>query len=386
MNIADVKAVAVDGQNRSTMAPNAATSWMAEARVASPMASYPRYAAVRSQWTPTWPGLGVVITADDGTQGLGMSAAGRPVASLVDDYLGPRITGEPVLATERIYDMMVRLSTAFGSTGIASYAMSAIDLALWDLKGKILDRPVYELLGGPARDEILCYATGPQHEWHLELGFTATKHPLVYGPADGLDGITRNIDDIAGLRELIGPDIELMLDCWMGLDVAYAVRLIEDLRPFKLKWVEEILRPEDMDAHAELRRRIPWQSLATGEHWSTPMPFQHAARHHLVDVFQPDIQWVGGLTPLVHICAIAAASGISVIPHGGMNDPYGQHACYAMPNIPWGEYFVSAPRGTDLTDAVTVAGAAHPVNGRLRPSDAPGFGIEIDLATLPLYS
>ena len=129
--------------------------------------------------------MGVVVTAEDGTQGLGISTLGRPLAALVDDYLGPRIIGEPALATERIYDMMLRLCSPFGATGIASYAVSAIDLALWDLKGKVLDRPVYELLGGPARDEIVCYATGPQHEWHMELGFTppniraATARPTV---------------------------------------------------------------------------------------------------------------------------------------------------------------------------------------------------------------
>ena len=87
--------------------------------------------------------------------------------------------------------MMLRLCSPFGATGIASYAVSAIDLALWDLKGKVLDRPVYELLGGPARDEIVCYATGPQHEWHMKLGFTGTKHPCRYGPSDGLDGLRR---------------------------------------------------------------------------------------------------------------------------------------------------------------------------------------------------
>ncbi len=385
MNIASVQAVALDfGERRATSKPRA--SWTEDARVGSPMAPYPRYAEVRSSWTPNWPGVGVVVTAEDGTQGLGIGTIGRPMAALVDDYLGPRIVGEPALATERLYDMMLRLCSPFGATGIASYAVSAIDLALWDLKGKVLDRPVYELMGGPSRDEIVCYATGPQHEWHLELGFTATKHPCRYGPSDGLDGLRRNVDDIAALRDLVGPDVELMLDCWMSLDVEYAVRLIEELRPFKLKWIEEALRSEDMDSHAALRDRVPWQALATGEHWYTPAPFQHAASRRLVDILQPDIMWVGGITALMRICAIADAAGLSVIPHAGVNEPYGQHACFALPGIPWGEYFVASGPGTDLADAVSVPGAAHPVNGRLRPSDAPGFGIEIDLATLQPYS
>ena len=120
----------------------------------------------------------------------------------------------------------------------------------------------------------------------------------------------------------------------MAFDVEYAVRLAEALRPYKLKWMEETLRSEDFDTHAALRQRVPWQTLATGEHWYTTVPFQHAAGRHLVDIFQPDIHWVGGLTAITKICAIAEAAGISVIPHGGGNTPYGQHACYALSAIP----------------------------------------------------
>lgn len=382
MNIASVETIPLDLRGPSTLSSNPTSSWTDRARVASPLAPYPRYAAVRTSWTPEWQSVGVVVTADDGTQGLGIGTLGRPMTALIEDYFGPRIISEPALATERLYDLMVRLCAPFGATGIASYAVSAIDLALWDLKGKVLDRPVYMLLGGPARDNVICYATGPQHEWHLELGFTATKHPLVYCPSDGLDGLKRNIEEISALRELVGPNIELMVDCWMGLDVDYAVQLIEELQPLKLKWVEEVLPPDHIDAHAELRHRVPWQTLATGEHWYTPMPFHYAVKHRLVDILQPDIQWVGGLTPLMRICAIADAAGIAVIPHGGVNSPYGQHACYALPNISWGEYFVAATPGTDLADAISVPGAAHPINGLLKPSDAPGFGLEIDLSNL----
>ena len=199
---------------------------------------------------------------------------------------------------------------------------------------------------------------------------------------DGLDGLQKNVELIAGIREKVGTGVEIMLDCWMAFDVEYAVRLAEELRPHKLKWLEEVLRSEDFDAHAELRARVPWQTLATGEHWFTTVPFQHAASRHLVDIFQPDINWVGGLTPLVKICAIAEAAGISVIPHGGGNTPYGQHVAYAMPAIPWAECFISSPPGVPLKEATRLPGMAYPVNGRMKPSDAPGFGVEIDPSTL----
>lgn len=357
-------------------------SWTASGPVANPLTRYPRYAAYRPSWMPTWDNFGCVVEAEDGTWGFALANHGKPVAVLIDEYFGPRLTGEDCMSVEKVYDMAVRLCAPFGAAGLASYAVSAIDLALWDLKGKLLAKPVYELLGGPARDELFCYSTGGDTDWYMELGFTASKLPCPYGPADGPDGLKRNVQLIAETREQVGDDVELMLDCWMAFDVEYAVRLAEEVRPYRLKWMEECLRSEDIDAHAELRRRLPWQTLATGEHWYTTAPFQYAASHHLVDILQPDINWVGGLTPIVKICAIAEAAGIAVIPHGGGNTPYGQHACYAMPAIPWTECFVASPPGVPPEEAARLPGMATAKNGRMRPSDAPGFGLEITAADL----
>ena len=363
------------------------TSWN-ESPVANPMTRYPRYAKSRPSRMTNWENFGCLVEAEDGTWGFAVGNHGKPVATIIDEYLGPRLVGENCMAIEKIYDMMVRMGSPYGATGLHSYAVSAIDLALWDLKGKILDRPVYELLGGPAREELFCYSTGGDTDWYMELGFKATKLPCKYGPADGLDGLKKNVEFIGSTRELIGDDVELMLDCWMGFDIEYAVRLAEELRPFKLKWMEEILPSEDFDAHAELRRRVPWQTLATGEHWYTTVPFQHAASKHLVDIMQPDINWVGGMTAIVKICAIAEAANISVIPHGGGNTPYGQHACFAMPAIPWTECYIATPPGVPierLGGNKSFPGMSVPNNSKMVPSNAPGFGLEIDKGDLKPY-
>ena len=363
------------------------TSWN-ESPVANPMTRYPRYAKSRPSWMTNWENFGCLVEAEDGTWGFAVGNYGKPVATIIDEYLGPRLVGENCMAIEKIYDMMVRMGSPYGATGLHSYAVSAIDLALWDLKGKILDRPVYELLGGPAREELFCYSTGGDTDWYMELGFKATKLPCKYGPADGLDGLKKNVEFIGSTRELIGDDVELMLDCWMGFDIEYAVRLAEELRPFKLKWMEEILPSEDFDAHAELRRRVPWQTLATGEHWYTTVPFQHAASKHLVDIMQPDINWVGGMTAIVKICAIAEAANISVIPHGGGNTPYGQHACFAMPAITWTECYIATPPGVPierLGGNKSFPGMSVPNNSKMVPSNAPGFGLEIDKGDLKPY-
>lgn len=360
-------------------------SWVESGPVANPMTRYPRYAAYRPSWMPTDGEFIVVVEAEDGTRGFAVAVHGKPVAALVDDYLGPRLVGESALAIEKCYDMMVRMCSPFGATGLASYAVSAIDLALWDLKGKLWQKPVYELIGGPARDELFCYSTGGDTDWYMELGFKATKLPCPYGPADGNAGFKRNVELIARTRKSVGDDVELMLDCWMAFDTEYAVKLADALRPFGLKWMEECLRSEDFDAHAELRRRVPWQTLATGEHWYTTYPFQHAVGRKLVDILQPDIQWVGGLTPIIKICAIAEAASVSVIPHGGGNTPYGQHACYAMPAIPWTECFVPTPPGVPPEEAARLPGMATPKGGAMKPGDAPGFGVDIQIDRLPRF-
>jgi L-rhamnonate dehydratase len=128
-----------------------------------------------------------------------------------------------------------------------------------------------------------------------------------------------------------------------------------------------------------LLARLPGHTLATGEHWYTPLPFACAAARRSADVFQPDIGWVGGLTACLKICHIAEGAGISVIPHAGMNTPYGQHLGFAMPNIPWGECFVTSPPGVPLAETALFAGMAVPVDGFLTPNDGPGFGLGLTL-------
>jgi L-rhamnonate dehydratase len=323
--------------------------------------------------------VGCLVTAVDGTWGLGMSSYGRPVAAIVNDHLGPLLVGADCLATERAWDLMTRAASPYSPAGLASYAISAIDLALWDLKGKLLGQPVYELLGGPARDRIFCYATGNDTDWHLELGFRATKLACPFGPADGLAGLAENEALVARARELVGPGVELMLDCWMAFDVEYAVRLAERLRPYRLRWIEDCLVPEDLDAHVALRERLPWQGLATGEHWYGVHAFAFAAGRRLVDVFQPDVLWVGGATATARVCRLAGAAGIAVMPHAGMNTPYGQHLGLAMREIPWGELFLGSAPGVPLAETVALPGTAVPRDGYLVPSDAPGFGLEVTL-------
>ena len=197
-----------------------------------PLDRYDRFRADHSG-TPPWHRIACVVTAEDGTWGLGLTVHSPPVLPIINDHFASLLADENCMATEKLWDVMVRSTAAYGGQGLASYAISAVDTALWDLKGKLLQKPVYELLGGPQKDKIFCYASGFEQEWYMELGFKATKLFTPWGAADGLDGLVKIEELVASTRQFIGDDIELCLDCWLSQDVEHLVRLAEMLRPYR---------------------------------------------------------------------------------------------------------------------------------------------------------
>ena len=332
-----------------------------------------------ARFSPPWGEVVCVVTASDGTFGVGMTSQAGPVIPIINDFFGPMIAGEPVLATEKLWNMMARSSnSAYGASGLASFAISAVDLALWDLKGKILGVPVYELIGGPARDRTRCYATGNDLDDLRDRGFDAFKLACTVGPAAATAGIEQTERLVAGARSELGPDADIMLDCWAVHDPSYAVRLGEALRPYRLTWIEDYVQPDDWPGYADVRRRLPSAMLAAGERWYTDRVFAHAAAQGLVDVMQPDVQWVGGATAVLKIATIAAAAGLELAVHGACNDSYGQHLSHGLPGSRWAEMFVGCGPGESLMGAWrSTPGMALPTDGRLVPNDAPGFGIDL---------
>ena len=360
--------------------------WWETAEVANPLSGNPALKRHRNLWLPPWEACWARVVLEDGTIGYGMGGYGRPVAAVIDDHLAPHLVGHDVMAGAHLHDLMVRLTMPYGPGGLASYAVSAVDLALWDARGKALGMPVWQLLGGKTRERIFCYVTGNDVDWYQELGFRAFKLACPYGPADGRDGIARNVEFVAAARERIGDDCELMLDCWMAFDVEYALRLAEALRPYRLRWMEEMLPPDDLDAHVELRQRLPWMTLTTGEHWYGAKPFHWALTHRVADILQPDLNWCGGLTTARDIATMAAAAGTEMILHAGGNTAFGQHASVALPAVRWLETFVGTPPGVPLAEGWGLPGVAYPVDGWLTPSDGPGFGLETPDAWFTPYA
>lgn len=378
MKIKEIQAVKLNIPSRvNKHTPPRRPSWVESAEVANPMSKYPRFKRHRSRWMPKWGDVFVKVTVEDGTWGLGQTSFGNPVATIIDGHFAPMLAGENCFAIEKIWDMMFRMSKPYGSLGLTSCAMSAVDLALWDVIGKIKNQPVYELLGGPVRDRLFAYATGNDTDWQIELGFKAVKLACPYGPADGLSGLNANEKLVAETREFVGDSVEIMLDCYMAFDVDYTIRLARRLKPYRLKWIEEFLIPEDIDGHVKVRNAVNWVSLASGEHLYTRWPFKQLIERGCLDILQPDIYWVGGITECVKICHMADAAGLTVIFHGGGLTQYGLHLSAAMPNTPWVEYFVGTPPGVPLEETKPFEGETVPKDSYIAPNEGPGFGLEV---------
>lgn len=347
---------------------------------AFPINKYPEFSNIHTRIPGAVPGnFWVRITAEDGTWGLGQGSWGAPAVAVIVDTYAPMIIGRDALATELISDMLWRASQRQGQEGVNSFARSAIDLALWDLKGKLLNQPVYALLGGPVRNSIDCYCTSDDLDWAAELGFERFKisNPVHYDQgSNGLDLIEQHI---AGARETIG-DSELMFNPVMSFNVDFAVRVAERLRPYQLRWIEDPLMPWDTRGLRELRERASWVSWATGENHHGRHLFRELLELRAVDVIQPDVRWCGGLTELLKIYTIAEAFGVQTIPHFGANNAFGQHFLMAAPEAPLGEYWMGSDPGIPLENVSTVPGVAVPKDGRVTVSDAPGFGMDIPAA------
>ena len=173
-----------------------------------------------------------------------------------------------------------------------------------------------------------------------------------------------------------------MNDFWMAFDVEFAVRLAQRLRPNDLRWIEDCLPPENLEAHDELRQRLPWMTLATGEHWYGMQDFATACTRRFADILQPDIMWAGGFAGLRRICHLAEAHGLEVILHAGANRPYGQHLSLTSPAIRWAEFFVGGGPGVPLEQLKIFPGMQVPNDGRISANGDPGFGLGLSEAMI----
>jgi L-rhamnonate dehydratase len=350
--------------------------------IATPMSKYREYEQSRQSFGLNVLGTLVVeVEADNGTKGFAISTGGEMGCFIVEKHLNRFIEGKSVSDIKLIHDQMLNATMYYsGSGGVVMNTVSCVDLALWDLFGKVTGLPVFRLLGGAVRDEIQFYATGARPDLAKEFGFIGGKLAAHWGPQDGDDGIRKDTALVAKYREKCGPDFWLMLDCWMSQDVNYATKLAHACAPYNLKWLEESLPPQQFEGYAELKRNMPpGMMVATGEHLGTLQSFRTLSETG-VDIMQPDIGWCGGVTALCEIAAIAKSRGQLVVPHG--SSVYSHHAVITFTNTPFSEFLMTSPDCSTMRPQFDpiLLNEPVPLQGRIHSSvlDLPGFGVELN--------
>lgn len=358
--------------------PGAAKHWLVDSLISNPMSGYAKYRDKRSSW-----GIGVLgslvveIETEDGVVGVATGSGGEPAAWLIHNHFARFLVGEDARNINRIWDEMYRASLPYGRKGLPLMAISAVDLALWDLNGKVRGEPVYNLIGGLSRDEIVLYCTGPHADAIQGMGFWGAKVPLPHSPYDGREGLEANVAFLSAQRERIGPDFPLMVDCYMSLNVSYAIELAEACKALRINWWEEVLSPDDVEGYRQIRQAHPTLKWTTGEHEYSRYGFRRLIEERLLDILQPDVMWVGGLTETLRIAAHASAYDQLIVPHG--SGPYSYHFIASQTAPAFCEYVAASADGRSIQPVFgdLFVGEALPQNGRMRLSDRPGFGMEL---------
>jgi L-rhamnonate dehydratase len=289
----------------------------------------------------------VEIFTDDGHVGIGNAALAPPITKqVIDLFLKPLLIGADPWNIEFLWQHMYRKTMAFGRKGIGMAAISALDIALWDLLGKSAKQPVFRLLGGRTKPRIPVYASrlysielselAAEAKRYKKDGYRAMKLRFGWGPSDGAAGMQHNVDLVKTVRQAVGDGIDVMADAYMGWTLDYAKRMLPLLEPFNLRWLEEPVIPDDIHGYAELKSyaRIP---IAGGEHEFTQYGFRDLLAARAVDYIQFDTNRVGGITQARKISALAESHSVPVIPHAGQMHNY--HVVLASLNSPMAEYF-----------------------------------------------
>jgi L-alanine-DL-glutamate epimerase-like enolase superfamily enzyme len=325
----------------------------------------------------------VEIHTDEGVSGI-FGPIDEQQVFVIATSLRPFLIGRDPLATELIHDMMLRMHR-HGRSGMFMTGISAIDCALWDLKGKAWEQPVYRLLGGPVRPAVPAYASmlgfsiEPDAAAQTALtiraeGFTAQKWFFRYGPGDGPAGMKRNLDLAAALRQALGGEYPLMFDAFMGWDLPYATDMLRRLEPYHITWLEEPLPPERVSSFVRLRQ-VASVPLATGEHVYTRWQVRELLQSNAVDWVQADPDWTGGLSELVHIAALCSAFNTPLVAHGhSLLAALHLAGARSAEEIPYVEFLLQHQAHKQYFHAL----AYQPVNGMLTLPQLAGLGIVLD--------
>ncbi|GAA2109184.1 mandelate racemase/muconate lactonizing enzyme family protein [Microlunatus panaciterrae] len=335
----------------------------------------------------------IFVTADDGTVGVGEVDSSPEVAKavveaapshLIAQGLRSLLIGEDPLDIDRLWHKMVAGTRYFGNGGPAMHAISGVDIALWDLAGKVLGRPVGQLFGGFYTDRLRAYASlvmpdtaaeaAREAEKHAQEGYTAIK--FGWGPI-GQD-LAFNESLIRAIRGVVGAEVQIMIDAGQVWDLKTALEMARMYESYAVTWLEEPVAPDNIAGYRELSRRSSLK-IAGGEQESTYGAFERLLHDGEVDIIQPDLARCGGLTQARRLAWLAHTAHRSIVPHAfksGVLVAASTHFAAAIPNGGLIEHTVStSPIARDL-----VQREIGYRDGHVRvPSELPGLGVEIDL-------
>jgi L-alanine-DL-glutamate epimerase-like enolase superfamily enzyme len=340
--------------------------------------------------------LVVEIFTDDGLVGIGNAALSpRLTKQAIDVYLAPLLIGQNPFDVEFLWQHMYRSTMAWGRKGVGMVAISALDIAIWDLLGKATKQPVFRLLGGRTKPRIPVYASrlysqpleslAVETTKYRDQGYRAMKMRFGWGPVDGAAGMQRNVELVRTIREVVGNEVDIMADAYMGWNLDYARRMLPLLEPFNLRWLEEPVIPDDIHGYAALRSAgsIP---IAGGEHEFTLYGFRELLEAKAVDYIQFDTNRVGGITQAHKVAALAEAHSVPVVPHAGQM--HNHHIVMSSVNSPMAEFFprVDVEVGNELFWYI-FDGEPEPSDGFIQlRDDVPGLGLTIREEALANFS
>lgn len=328
------------------------------------------------------------VETDEGVTGIA-GPIPEAVGFIVARSLRRIVMGRDPIAHEALWDQMHRIMV-HGRQGDAMLAISAMDCALWDLKGRWLNVPIYKLLGGPTRDAVPAYCSmlgfavqdpgrvRARAQEFKARGYQAQKWFFRHGPMSGHDGMKKNVELVRTLRESLGEDYDIMLDCWQSMNAPYVIELAERIAEYRPRWLEECAMPDRIESYRAIKDKtsIP---LSGAEHEYTRWGFKRFIDVKALDVLQPDIYWCGGLSETLKITAMATAADLVVIPHGH-STPVGIHFSLAQSPIhtPYQEYLEK----WNLIHQHFLLHPVFPEGGMIRCNDLPGIGMDLDPARI----
>ncbi len=357
--------------------------------------------AYSQAWVTSRSALLVEIHSDSGLVGLGeaFGAAPAPIKATIDDIYAPLLLGRDPFAHEVLWQEMYNRLRDHGQKGVPIEALSALDIALWDLKGKALGMPVSRLLGGPFRRDLPAYATGLYRRAVADHPAALAEEAGRYA-AQGFGGVKLKVgfglkeDEraVRAVRGAVGPGVRLMIDANHGYNARTAIQLGRRIAEYDIEWFEEPVPPEDLEGYLEVKQALP-MPIAGGEAEFTRFGFRHLLARRALDIAQPDVCVTGGITEALHIAHMAAAWNVQTIPHvwgSGVAVSAALHFAAALPDYPPGLYpaplwFERDCTPNELRDRLCREPVAEVRDGRIAVPESPGLGVTLDPAVVQRY-